>query len=282
MRSTELKVSAKSDYYVYAPSTLAQKLYLYPLSTGYFYYEPGYFINRSNFDSFLIMYITKGSCDISIESGSFTAHSGDFVLLDCYAPHQYGNINSWEAAWIHFDGRLARDYFTEIASNYGNILHPRNPKELFRIMDQLCNLFRTKQPIVESLLSQWITDILNGFLIPEPENKKYITHADAIASSISYINEHFSEEISLQKMAENANISPFHFTRIFTKETGFTPHQYLLNTRISAAKFLLKSSETSVKNIAFSTGFHSESSFCTTFKKWENLTPSQYREKIFS
>ena len=149
-------------------------------------------------------------------------------------------------------------------------------------MDQLCNLFRTKQPIVESLLSQWITDILNGFLIPEPENKKYITHADAIASSISYINEHFSEEISLQKMAENANISPFHFTRIFTKETGFTPHQYLLNTRISAAKFLLKSSETSVKNIAFSTGFHSESSFCTTFKKWENLTPSQYREKIFS
>lgn len=280
MHSKELKVSPKSDYYVYAPSTLAKKLYLYPISAGYFYYEPEYFISRNRFDSFLIMYIAEGNCDVFVADRKCTAKSGQFILLDCYKPHKYGNAGAWEAAWLHFDGRLARDYFTEIASDYGNILSPHNAQELARIMDKLCNLFRTKQPIIESTLSRWITNILNGFLISPSENKKSLTYADTIADSVAYINEHFSEYISLEKMAENANLSPFHFTRIFTKETGFTPHQYLINTRISVAKFMLKSSETPIKDIAFSTGFNSESSFCTTFKKWENLTPSQYREKI--
>lgn len=68
MRSTEFKVSPQSDYYVYTPSALARKLYLYPLLTGYFIYEPSYFIERNHFDNFLIMYIAKGTCTVSAGS----------------------------------------------------------------------------------------------------------------------------------------------------------------------------------------------------------------------
>lgn len=103
-----------------------------------------------------------------------------------------------------------------------------------------------------------------------------------MADAISYINEHFQKDLSLEQLAAEANMSPFHFTRVFTKETGITPHQYLIKTRLSAAKYLLKSTEMSIKNIAFSTGFNSETSFCTTFKKWENVTPSQYRQSILN
>ncbi len=108
----------------------------------------------------------------------------------------------------------------------------------------------------------------------------YQAYSHVIADSISYINEHFHEPLSLESLARKVNLSPFHFIRIFSKETGVTPHQYLINTRISAAKFLLKSSEASIKDIAFSTGFKSESSFCSTFKNWENTTPSLYRNDL--
>ena len=59
MRSTEFKVSPQSDYYVYTPSALARKLYLYPLLTGYFIYEPGYLNRKKSFDNSFIMYISK-------------------------------------------------------------------------------------------------------------------------------------------------------------------------------------------------------------------------------
>lgn len=282
MRSQELKVSPSSDYYVYAPSILAKKLYLYPLSVGYFIYEADYHISRNSFDSFLIMYISKGSCDITTDGHNYHADTGQFVFLDCYIPHCYGSQNAWEAAWLHFDGTLAREYFQEITSHYGYVLSPDNPKALSHSMDKICNYFRESKPIVEPSISTHITNILNGFLVPATENKKSMIYTHTIADSISYINEHFHEPISLDSLAEKANMSLFHFTRIFAKETGVTPHQYLISTRISAAKFMLKSSETSIKDIAFSTGFNSESSFCSTFKKWEGMTPSQYRNRILS
>lgn len=279
MRSQELHVSSQSDYYVYAPSALARKLYLYPVSVGHFFYEPGYQISRSRFDSFLIMYLEKGSCEITAEGRQFCACAGQFVLLDCYLPHQYGSTGGWEAAWLHFDGALAREYFQEIISHYGNVLHPENPAALRHSMERIYENFRKAQPIMEPVLSSRITQILNGLLIPAAEQKKSAGYTHLIADSISYINEHFHEEISLEFLARKANLSPFHFTRIFAKEIGSTPHQYLISTRISAAKFLLKSSETPVKEIAFCTGFHSESGFCSTFKKREGMTPGEYREQ---
>lgn len=282
MQSTEYKVLPSSDYYVYAPSALAEKLYLYPLSTGYFMYEPGYSISRKRFDSFLIMYISKGFCNISANGLELHAHAGEFVLLDCYAPHSYGSPNSWEASWLHFDGKLARDYFQEITSHYGYILNSENTSLLTHSLDAICNYFRNASPIVEADISNHITQILNDLLISTREKKKETVYTLSVADSISFINEHFCEQISLEEMAEKANMSLYHFTRIFTRETGFTPHQYLINTRISAAKFMLKSSEASIKDIAFSIGFNSESSFCSTFKKWEQVTPSQYRSDILS
>lgn len=275
MQSLEEKLSPQSDYYVYVPSTLARKLYLYPLHVGYFIYEPGYCIRRDRFDSFLIMYIVRGTVDIVSESSACRAEEGEFVLLDCYRPHQYGSHDEWEASWLHFDGPMAREYYQEISSQYGNVLRPENPKTLIRSMNKICSLFRTASPVIESETSGYITAILNGLLAPSAGRS--LSQPSAVIDSAAYINDHFQEQISLKHLAEKANLSLYHFTRSFAKETGFTPHQYLINARVSAAKFMLKSSEMPVKDIGYSTGFHSESSFCTTFKKWVGVTPTQYR-----
>lgn len=277
MRSTEFKVSPQSDYYIYTPSALARKLYLYPLLAGYFIYEPGYFIKRNHFDNFLIMYISKGICTVSAGSKSYTASAGQFVLLDCYHPHSYGSEDLWEAVWMHFDGPLARAYYDEIWSGCGPVISPAHPEVLSGLLSRIYEIFRTSCPLAENTLSDYITRILNGLLFSVQGKKRSALRTSSITDTIAYINEHFHESLSLDALAKQANISPYHFTRIFAKETGMTPHHYLIATRISAAKFLLKSSGTSIKEIAFRTGFQSETSFCNTFKKWEGCTPSQYR-----
>lgn len=277
MRSTEFKVSPQSDYYIYTPSALARKLYLYPLLAGYFIYEPGYFIERNHFDNFLIMYISKGICTVSAGSKSYTASAGQFVLLDCYHPHSYGSEDLWEAVWMHFDGPLARAYYDEIWSGCGPVISPAHPEVLSGLLSRIYEIFRTSSPLAENTLSDYITRILNGLLFSVQGKKRSALRTSSITDTIAYINEHFHESLSLDALAKQANISPYHFTRIFAKETGMTPHHYLIATRISAAKFLLKSSGSSIKEIAFRTGFQSETSFCNTFKKWEGCTPSQYR-----
>lgn len=280
MHSQEPLVLPSSDYYIYTPSQLAQKLYLYPVCTGYFQYMPGYTISRSHYDSFLVMQITNGCCQIETETLKTSAKEGDFVLLDCYAQHRYGNENSWEALWLHFDGRLARTYFEEITSRHGQILSPMTAHSCSLYLKKIYKLFRDSGSITESELSADITALLDQFLNASSRNISGDFCNSSVENAISYINKHFQEDISLETLAETANLSLYYFIKLFSKQTGFTPYQYLMNTRITAAKYLLKSPEFSVKDIAFQTGFHSESSFCTSFKKSEQLTPSQYRKKV--
>ncbi|MFV0466888.1 MAG: helix-turn-helix domain-containing protein [Lachnospiraceae bacterium] len=276
MKSFEQLISSKSEYYIYTPSATAKKLFLYPIHIGYFYYEPYYYQKRDHFDSFLLMLITGGSCSVKVGGTFINARKGDLVLLDCYAPHQYRSNIGWQALWIHFDGTMARRFYDHILDLHGNIITPKDYQNMNFQFERLCSVFRNGVPIKESVLSKYITTILSDLLFTDSISYSR-TSSEAIDETLSYISEHFKEDISLDSLAEMASLSQFYFTRLFAKETGMTPHQYLIATRISYAKYMLKSTSVSIKEIAFDSGFTSESGFCSTFKKWEHITPSQYR-----
>lgn len=282
MRSKEAKVGPKSDYYTYQSSATASKIYLYPVAVGYFYYEPGYYLKRNNYDSFLLMHIVEGTCTLGFGGHSSKVGKDRFVLLDCYSPHEYGYQDAAEVSWIHFDGPLARSYYELITASHGNILAPENPYTITHAMNKVLRLFRESEPIRESVVSGYITQMLTELLNIRSDTGTGFSRSQVVENSLAYINEHFHEPLSLDMIAQNASLSPYYFTRIFTAETGFTPHQYLIATRINSAKFLLQTPNMPVKEIAFATGFSSESSFCSTFRKREGLTPSEYRMRAVS
>lgn len=279
MRSKEAFVLSKSDYYMYVPSAIASHIYLYPIAVGHFFYEPGYYLKRNSYDSFLLMLIKDGICTVQTAEKKHTAKKGQILMLDCYQPHEYGNLSDslLEASWLHFDGPLARTYYDLLTSSFGNVLTIGNLDFINRQLEKLLSMFRSRRALTEADMSITITRILTELLTFRPENNGISSRSKAIENAIAYITEHFSEPLTLEQIADVSGLSPYHFTRVFTTETGFTPHQYLIATRLNSAKFLLKTSTLSVKEIAFNCGFHSESSFCTTFRKWEHLTPSKYR-----
>lgn len=282
MHSQKSLVSPCSDQYIYTPNSTEKKLYLYPTCIGHFSYEPGYFIRPHQSGSFLIMHITRGTCQVKTDLLNRTARTGEFVLLDCYAPHQYGSLEAWDATSMHFDGILARNYYNEITQRFGQVFTPLRPEGCALRLNNIYQAFLNPHTLLASVLSSEITDLLNLILgIPlRPMSDSH--HASIVSDAISYINEHFHEDISVDILANLTSTSTYHFIRIFSKETGYTPYQYLMNTRIHMAKYLLRSPGFSIKDIAIRTGFRSESSFCACFKKAENITPGQYRKQILA
>ena len=138
-------------------------------------------------------------------------------------------------------------------------------------------MFAPGGAIREPLVSKYLTDILTAFLLQSAEMP--LPYQGVSESTIHYINEHFKEELSVETLAERLGLSQFHFIRTFKKETGFTPHEYLIRTRIDMAKYLLKNTELSVKDICYNTGFSCESVFSSSFKKNVGITPVHYRAK---
>lgn len=92
-----------------------------------------------------------------------------------------------------------------------------------------------------------------------------------------YLDEHFAEDITLEKVADVAGFSKFHFSRLFKQCSGYNFYDYLCFRRIKSAETLLADPSMSITEVALQSGFSSLSTFNRTFRKVKNCTPSEYR-----
>lgn len=276
MLSTEKFINPKSDYYIYTPGSTAQNLFLYPTIVGHFKYESGYHLYRESFDSFLCIFIKQGSCTVKALGQTYTASENQIIFLDCYQPHSYESDTPWEAQWIHFDGPLARGYYEAITQNKNIVITLSSTYRFEKYLSKIYLAFKNSEPISDAKMNNWIVNLMTElFTSKQPSDN--VNSSDIVEDIVSYIMDNLDQELSLEDLAAKANLSPFYFSRLFKKETGFSPHDYILTTRINHAKYLLRTSTMSVKDICFTLGFSSESAFCTAFKKKTNSSPGDFR-----
>ncbi len=93
-----------------------------------------------------------------------------------------------------------------------------------------------------------------------------------------YIEEALDQGLVVEDLAAIAELSPFHFTRMFQLTMGVSPHQYVLSRRVQKAKDLLGDTHNTLSAIAFQCGFSSQSHLTTRFRRATGLTPSKFRQ----
>ncbi len=98
-----------------------------------------------------------------------------------------------------------------------------------------------------------------------------------ITAAVRRIEAQSSERLSLQQLAREASMSPYHFLRVFERVVGVTPGQYMLRGRLRHAAVLLRRSARSVATIAAECGFGDLSTFNRQFRRALRLSPNQYR-----
>lgn len=94
-----------------------------------------------------------------------------------------------------------------------------------------------------------------------------------------HINQHYTEDIPLEKAAEIAGFSKYHFARVFKEFSGQTFFDYLCLQRVKAAERLLLLPDKAITDIAYQAGFGSICAFNRAFKKKNHCTPSEYRTR---
>lgn len=96
---------------------------------------------------------------------------------------------------------------------------------------------------------------------------------------LSFIEDNYSEDLSLETVANTAGFSKFHFARLFKQYTNTTFYEYLTSKRIVVSKQLLRKN-VPVTDVAFQTGFNNLTTFSRCFKKYVGLSPSQYKSQF--
>lgn len=279
MRVNEVGVLPDSNVYFHTPSLTAQHLYFTLNCCGRYICSASYAVNRASYDSFLLLYVVRGKGYCYLGNQRVQLGMGSLVILDCYQPHRYGTDSSWEILWAHFDGRMARDYYEAIVRSGKQNIMPRNGYHASRGLEKIYHMFHVSRRVNEALISKNIIAVLTEFLVFETLQEDNPEHSMRIEEILSFINENISQNITLETLAQRASLSTFYFSRVFKKETGYTPREYLIYTRMNAARFYLRTTDLTLKEITYRCGYGSESTFCTTFKRITGITPLEYRNQ---
>lgn len=101
-----------------------------------------------------------------------------------------------------------------------------------------------------------------------------------IEKAKSYIRDNYKKDISLDEVSREVDISPYYFSKLFKKETGGNFIEYLTEIRLRNARELLKDSGLSIKEICAESGYSDPNYFSRIFKKYEGVTPSEFRERL--
>jgi AraC family transcriptional regulator of adaptative response/methylated-DNA-[protein]-cysteine methyltransferase len=104
-----------------------------------------------------------------------------------------------------------------------------------------------------------------------------LTNYERIARAIEYLKLNFRKQPSLEEVAENVYLSPFHFQRMFTEWAGVSPKKFTQYLSVEYAKALLKEKQASLFDTALETGLSGTGRLHDLFMKIEGMTPGEYK-----
>lgn len=289
------------------PSPFTREHLFYIQEAGYLKSLKPHLSRRSGLNSYLFLLVLSGSGEVAYrdsaartgnneraraknasvtqeEAGLLHAHAsaGDCFFLDC--TNEYTHISSeddpWELLWLHFYGPQTGAYYTLFREQHDFHFRSAHFAELSSAIWSVIHYHEEKTDDADLLTARQIMEILTVICTESAE-----TNAAASALSgklkdvVHYLDEHYTEDITLDGLAEQFYISKYYLSREFKKEFGTTIIQYILSKKITNAKELLRYSNASIEDIAGLCGIGDASYFNKVFKKIEGCTASEYRKR---
>ena len=204
----------------------------------------------------------------------------DHMLL-CAKPGQLrSTIPPFRCIYIHAE---ADGYLRRILLTLPEVIHIDTPEDYHALFAAMISQRNIQSPphinlMLHSLILQLIHQLQQDAGSPVISKTALgKSNTKAIKSAVTYMDQHWSEKLSLADIAQQAYLSPIYFRTLFRDVMGMSPYEYLLRLRLSKSKDMLVLTDMSLSDIAAASGFGTQSYFSCVFKKEVGVTPKQYR-----
>ncbi|AHJ96271.1 AraC family transcriptional regulator [Hymenobacter swuensis] len=163
--------------------------------------------------------------------------------------------------------------------------HFQNTPELTSTLERLVQLSRDTGRVKDVLAGFTIQEMLVRLMQTQARQllfHNYQQHATShrFAAVVQYIKQHLTEQITVEKLSELACMSKATFFRVFKRELGLTPVEFIIQERIAEAKRLLRNPLSKVADVCFRAGFNNTAYFQKLFKQYEGVTPGMYKRQL--
>ncbi len=240
--------------------------------------------------SYEIYYLVENDVKYFISGRSYVMTPGTIIIVPPKSIHSTQMLND----------KIRKRYLINLPENYifpflelqpdlltslsEKMMKPRGiaAMQIKNIFTELVTEYERKDSnkiMLESFLGQLLI-LLYRCNKDDEEYYERSKSSTKIAKIINYVNNNYSEELSVRRISNLFFLDPSYVCRLFKKETDMTFQTYLKAIRIRAACELLLETDISITEISEKTGFKSCTDFCRVFKKTMKISPMKYRKSI--
>jgi len=246
-------------------------------------------------NEFEIMKVIQGKVDFIINGKHYTINDGDIIFVNSRVAHetvhyvgalsyfvqfgpepQFSNINShagkYLSRFINYGNREVVIFKSDSSTN----------REMTVILEDIISEYKSRNKSYDMYIKASMLRIFgilyrNNIILNSEEffAKKEVSKLFPV---LEYIDNHYSEQISLGDLSDILSINESYFCRLFKKTVNTTFVQYLNFVRVCKAERMLMSSGKSISEISYETGFASVGYFNKIFKKYKFCTPTHYKK----
>lgn len=244
--------------------------------TGIGISAPEYHVTReSGLVSHQLCFTSEGRGLLKVGGNSYVQTVGSIFYLSPGIAHEYyPDGGSWTTCWTVFRGEFLAPQMKALGFG-GYAVKGGCDERIRQIFTRL--LAAAKDPVsgterCSELIYEYVL-AARGLLLSEGQPAE----SSPPAKAISFMEEHYGEDITLESLAELSGVSLQHFCRLFRARTGMRPMEYLARKRVSAAKLLLWNTSEPIAAIGERCGYTDPAYFGAVFRKYEGISPSEYR-----
>jgi len=281
MQPMNATIKSNSVIHFFSPSLLARSALYHVISIGEFFCHDSYRIERLEKkylqNNYLVIETIDGEGQCLYDGNDYVVKARDILIINCNKFHQYSAIRNWHIRWMHFNGPAVSEIYNQYYQHFGCIITDQE-HTIRNYLGDLLERVHQENKQSETHISALIHDLICDMVTKIPVTNTLEVVADSyVNQALIYIEEHLHESISLKQIATSINLSISQFSRIFKVATGYSPYKYITNRRIDRAKFLLQSTNLTIKKVAAQVGIQSEPHFIELFQGMIGITPTEYR-----
>lgn len=217
--------------------------------------------------------VESGKMKVRTKDSDCICNAGDVVFIKNYEKVTFSNVGEGDLSYYFVSFFCERDFDFQI----NTVTKIANISGLFK---DISNAHRSGAYLSKIKVAELFLRLLYLLCSQKLQKSKDYTDNYKLLSTVEYININYYKKITPEYLSEFSGYSPAHLRRLFVKNYGVPPMEYILNKKIEMAKeILLDAPEKTMQEIAELVGFCSASYLCKTFKKRVGISPLEYKKQ---
>jgi len=217
-----------------------------------------------------LLRVVEGEVEVRIQGRRICGKPGDILFYPAWVEHE-------ETASLFGETRAHFIAFSDSQTHHDLPIHSQDTQQ--RILQLLYWINEEAAANNDDTLADRVGAFIAAVL-KQMQYHDYHLLPDMVGVVREYIRQHFSEPLSLEDLAEAAELTPSHFNRRFKQITGVTPMADLRRTRLYMGRYYLLNTSWNLRQVAEGVGFKNEFHFSRAFKRQFGVAPAHFRKQL--